>query len=72
MDFTCNGVEEHEVLKIGDLSPLPALRHVGGLEELTRGGQGNPPGKRTQMGVPFCHTRSKYVSVTTPQWTNRL
>lgn len=42
-DFTCDGVEEHEILKVGDLSPLPALSHVGGLEELTRGGQGNPP-----------------------------
>lgn len=41
--FTCNGVEEHEVLKVGDLSSLPALRHVGRLEQLTRGGQRNPP-----------------------------
>ena len=24
----CDGVEEHEVLKVGDLSPLPLLRHV--------------------------------------------
>lgn len=43
VDLTCNSVEEHEVLKVGDLSPLPALRHVGGLEELTWGGQWNPP-----------------------------
>ncbi len=45
--FTCNSVEEHEVLKVGDLSPLPALRHVGRLEELTRCRQGNPPGTQT-------------------------
>ena len=35
VDCTCNSVEEHEVLKVGDLSPLPALRHVGRLKELT-------------------------------------
>lgn len=48
VDFTCNSVEEHEVLKVGDLSPLPALSHVGRLEELTRSGQGNPPETQTQ------------------------
>lgn len=58
--FTCNSVEEHEVLKVGDLSPLPALCHVGGLEELTRGGQGNPPGvhKQTHTHI-FKHSSSE-------------
>lgn len=56
--FTCNGVEEHEVLKVGDLSPLPALSHVGRLEELTRGGQGNPPDTHTHWSwFSFYHTR---------------
>lgn len=40
-DFTCDGVKEHEVLKVGDFSPLPSLRHVGRLEELTRRRQGD-------------------------------
>lgn len=40
--FTRYGVEEHEVLKVGDLSSLPALGHVGGLVELFRTGQRNP------------------------------
>ena len=38
---TCNSVEKCEVLKVGDLSPLPALGHVGGFEKLPRGGQGD-------------------------------
>lgn len=53
VNFTCNGVEEHEVLKVGDLSPLPALRHVGRLEELTRGCQGNPPETHTNIEIDF-------------------
>lgn len=39
--LTCNGIEKHEVLEIRDLPPLPALGHVGGLEELSRSGQRN-------------------------------
>lgn len=39
--LTCNCVEKHEVLEVRDLPPLPALGHVGGLEELSRGGQRN-------------------------------
>lgn len=46
--FTRYGVEEHEVLKVGDLSSLPALGHVGGLVKLFRTGQRNPSvGKNT-------------------------
>ena len=33
---TCDGVEEHEILKIGNLTALPFLRHVGGAHELPR------------------------------------
>lgn len=36
--LTCDSVEKHEVLKVGNLSPLPALGHVGGFEKLSRGG----------------------------------
>lgn len=36
VDLTCNSVEEHEVLEVRDFSPLPALRHVRRLEQLTR------------------------------------
>lgn len=39
--LTCDGVEKHEVLEVRDLPPLPALGHVGGLEQLSRGGQRN-------------------------------
>lgn len=39
--LTCYGVEVHEILKVGDLSSLPGCRHVGRLEQLTRGCQGN-------------------------------
>ncbi len=45
--LTCDGVEKHEVLKVGDLSPLPALGHVGGFEKLPRGGQRDAPGKNS-------------------------
>lgn len=41
--LTRDGVEEHEVLEVGDLPPLPALGHVGRFEKLPRGGQGDPP-----------------------------
>ncbi len=47
--FTRYGVEEHEVLKVGDLSSLPALGHVGGLVELFRTGQRNPSVGKTQI-----------------------
>lgn len=40
---TRNGVEEHEVLEVGDLPPLPALGHVGRFEKLPWGGEGDPP-----------------------------
>lgn len=46
-DLTCNGIEKHQVLKVGDLPSLPALSHIRGLEELTRGGQRNPPAKKS-------------------------
>lgn len=41
--FTRDGVEEHEVLEVGDLPPLPALGHVGGFEKLPWGGEGDAP-----------------------------
>ena len=41
--ITCDGVEEHEVLKVGDLPPLPALGHVGRFEQLPRGSHGDAP-----------------------------
>lgn len=41
--LTRDGVEEHEVLEVGDLPPLPALGHVGRFEKLPRGGKGDPP-----------------------------
>ena len=31
-----NCVEEHQILKVGDLSPLPLLGHVGSPEQLPR------------------------------------
>lgn len=46
-DFTCDSIKEHEVLKVGDFSPLPSLRHVGRLEELTRRRQGNTSEQQT-------------------------
>lgn len=72
-DYTCNSVEEHEVLKVGDLSPLPALRHVGRLEELTRGGQGNPPGmgQHTHVEIAlFLLKRTNCHSNTEQWWTS--
>lgn len=41
--LTCDGVEKHEVLEVGDLPPLPALGHVGRFEKLPRGGKRDPP-----------------------------
>lgn len=32
--LTGDGVEKHQVLEVGYLAPLPALRHDGRLEEL--------------------------------------
>lgn len=40
--LTRDGVEEHEVLEVGDLPPLPALGHVGRFEKLPWGGKGDP------------------------------
>ena len=64
MDFTCNSVEEHEVLKVGDLSPLPALSHVRRLEELTRGCQGNPPEMHKETHT-HTHTHIQVYSLAT-------
>ncbi len=41
-----DGVEEHEVLEVGDFSPLPLLGHVGCPEELPRRHQACPAGLR--------------------------
>ena len=52
--LTCYGVKEHQVLEVGDLPPLPALRHVGGLVQLSGRGQRDPPAegaKRNTGGV---------------------
>ena len=46
--FTRGRVEEREVLEVGDLSPLPALGHVGGFEKLPRRGQGDAPGENME------------------------
>lgn len=48
--LTCNGVEKHEVLEVGDLPSLPALGHIGGLEELSRRGQRNSPVNKIKKG----------------------
>lgn len=42
MVFTRDGVEEHEVFKVGDLSSLPTLGHARCLVQLFRAGQRNP------------------------------
>lgn len=49
--LTCNGVEKHEVLEVGDLPPLPALGHVRRLEKLPRRCQGNAPVKIIKTGL---------------------
>lgn len=57
--LTCDGVEEHEVLEVGDLPPLPALGHVGRLEELPGCRHGDTPaqqqGKKNLRLCPKCH-----------------
>lgn len=54
--LTCDGVQEHQVLEVGDLPPLPALRHVGGLVQLPGRGQRDPPsGGQTATQVVSSH-----------------
>jgi len=50
--LTRDGVEKHQVLEVGDLTPLPALSHVGCLEELLGSGQRNASaGRKRQKNI---------------------
>ena len=51
---TGDGVEKHEILEVGYLSPLPALRHVGHFEQLLRVSQRSTSAKEIRCkGVIF-------------------
>lgn len=49
MQLTSDGVEEHEVLEVGDLSPLPLLRHVGVAHQLASRHHGGPPATQVTL-----------------------
>jgi hypothetical protein len=61
-ELTCDCIQEHEVLEVGDLTTLPLLGHVGVPHQLPRGHHGGAS-VNEQNSVRASSTNAQYVTL---------